>query len=86
MIDKKGDTWIMREVTNLEPFKLPKNHVVCPDCDGKGKILFMYCDPGPNKYWKCITCLGEGHLDKDDLERWKNHAKKTCNSGKPLEK
>lgn len=78
--DLKNDRVIWREETFLKPIKIPEGSIKCPDCKGTGEILFMYCDPGPNKYWQCITCLGEGYLKKEDLESWKNRCKKKRDS------
>jgi DnaJ-class molecular chaperone len=72
IVDKDGNTWIMREVIETQPFRIPKDHVVCPDCKGTGKILVAYNDPGPNTYWNCITCLGEGHLTQESLKDGKS--------------
>jgi RecJ-like exonuclease len=48
----------------------PKGCVKCPTCEGEGKILISYNDPGPNTYWDCILCYGLGYVEEDYLKHF----------------
>lgn len=62
------DGYILKEFVVLRPIKIPEDSARCPSCEGSGKILVVYCDPGPNKYCSCITCLGKGYEKKETLK------------------
>jgi hypothetical protein len=59
MIDSDG--YILKEVSSVQRIKIPEGYIRCPECDGTGRTLVAYRDPGPNEYWSCILCLGKGY-------------------------
>lgn len=60
--DFENERIIWREEIILKPFRIPEGHIKCPKCDGKGKVVKLYKNPGPNEYWPCIECRGWGYI------------------------
>jgi DnaJ-class molecular chaperone len=60
--DLENNRVIWRIVQSLEPFVIPENYMKCPECDGKGKVIKIYRDPGPNEYMTCFRCMGKGYV------------------------
>jgi len=63
------DGFILKEFSIFKPVKIPEGSVRCPSCEGSGKTLVAYRDPGPNEYWSCILCLGKGYEKIETLEK-----------------
>ena len=64
-----SEDFILKEFSILKPVRIPKGSVKCPSCEGSGKILVAYRDPGPNLYWSCILCLGKGYETVETLQK-----------------
>lgn len=46
----------------LKPHKIPEGNKKCPDCQGSGRQVKIYKDPGPNETMTCFTCMGKGYV------------------------
>jgi DnaJ-class molecular chaperone len=57
-----NDDFIFREETILKKVRVPFGHIKCPKCNGSGKQIKSYRDPGPNEYMSCLNCLGVGYV------------------------
>ena len=61
--------YIFREVTTFKRVRIPDGHKKCARCDGRGKVVKLFKDPGPNEYMECYFCGGRGFVERtaDDM-------------------
>jgi DnaJ-class molecular chaperone len=59
------DGYIFREETVMKRVKIPEGNVRCPRCQGTGKDVRIYRNPGPNEYMSCLKCLGQGYVKRE---------------------
>jgi DnaJ-class molecular chaperone len=53
-------------------FKIPKNCIICPKCNGTGEERLYYGGPHDRGQFKyCSYCMGKGYLEKELHERIK---------------
>jgi thymidylate synthase ThyX len=55
----EGPSELDSELDDLRAAQIPLNER-CPECGGTGRVIFMNCDPGPNRYCNCFACNGSG--------------------------
>lgn len=60
MIDEDG--YILREVWGVKRVKIPNGCIKCSECQGTGKVIKIFRDPGPNELMTCLTCMGIGYV------------------------
>lgn len=60
--DFENERVIWREQFYLKPFMIPDGFDKCPKCDGRGKVIKLYKNPGPNEYITCFNCDGKGYV------------------------
>ena len=60
MIDEDG--YILREVWGVKRIKIPNGCIKCSECQGTGKVIKIFRDPGPNEFMTCLTCMGIGYV------------------------
>jgi len=63
VIDEDG--FVLREVVSVQRVKIPEGNIRCPRCQGTGKDVRIYRDPGPNEYMTCLKCMGQGYVKRE---------------------
>jgi DnaJ-class molecular chaperone len=61
------DNYVYHTCTFVKRVKIPEGYTKCPDCNGSGKIIKIWKDPGPNEYTQCFTCDGKGYVKSQSV-------------------